>query len=224
MKLKKIFTGIMASALMACGGVSAVSANAATTAAATATLNAEVATSAKLVNGLDSLIKLRKTMPMKGDINGDKKVTVEDTTVLDVYLRGLIKITKNSTAYRVLDVNWDGKLDSSDLALMPKKVNNLKNDDLKYISVLNFRYLHTGDFNSDGVVNSKDLTILKNHAKPIYRILTTDDSLSVELPIGGKFPIGRTSIYDLNQDGLVNSMDVSLMESYISYPIVYRLY
>ena len=90
MKFRKIVTVIMASALMACS-LSAVTANAAEV------VNADVAKSAQLVNDLDRIIKLRGTMPMKGDINGDKKVTKEDTTVLEVYLKGLININKNST-------------------------------------------------------------------------------------------------------------------------------
>ena len=218
MKFRKIVTGIMASALMACS-LSAVTANAA------AAVNAEVAKSAQLVNDLDRMIKLRGTMPMKGDINGDKKVTTEDTAVLDVYLKGLININKNSTAFRVLDVNWDGKLDVKDQLLMPK--------DLKYNkAVLNFSYLHTGDFNSDGVVNSKDLTILRKNTNGIVLdpIIRIDDPIMVEPLIEteydsvGRIIRKRPSIYDLNQDGYVNYKDINLLDSYIStFPLI-RLY
>lgn len=216
MKFRKIVTGIMASALMACS-LSAVTANAA------AAVNAEVAKSAQLVNDLDRMIKLRGTMPMKGDINGDKKVTTEDTAVLDVYLKGLININKNSTAFRVLDVNWDGKLDVKDQLLMPKKSNNV---------VLNFSYLHTGDFNGDGVVNSKDLTILRKNTNGIVLdpIIRIDDPIMVEPLIEteydsvGRIIRKRPSIYDLNQDGYVNYKDINLLDSYIStFPLI-RLY
>jgi len=218
MKFRKIVTGIMASALMACS-LSAVTANAA------AAVNAEVAKSTQLVNDLDRMIKLRGTMPMKGDINGDKKVTVEDTTVLDVYLKGLININKNSTAYRVLDVNWDGKLDNKDLILMPKKNGANK-------ALANISYLHTGDFNSDGVVNSKDLTILRKNANGIIinPIIRIDDPIMVEPLIepeydaSGRIILKRPSIYDLNQDGYVNYKDINLLDSYIStFPLI-RLY
>jgi hypothetical protein len=221
MKFRKFATGIMASALMACSA-SAVSANAATT-AATATLNAQVASSAKLVSGIDSLIKLRRTMPMKGDINGDKKVNEEDAAVLDVYLKGLIKITKDSTAYRVLDVNWDDKLDSTDFDIMLKKSPTTS---IPLISIIRAYTLRTGDFNYDGVVDSKDLSNLNNNLdskripSPSYmkingRIVNTTSYIS---------PLLRNDLHDLNHDGFVNSKDVDLMESYISYPIIYRLY
>ena len=217
MKFRKIVTGIMASALMACS-LSAVTANAAEVA-----VNADVAKSTQIVNNLDRMIKLRGTMPMKGDINGDKKVTFEDTTVLQVYLKGLININKNSTAFRVLDVNWDGKLDTKDLLLMPKKYNK---------AVLDFSYLHTGDFNNDGVVNSKDLTILKKNTNGIVLdpIIRIDDPIMVEPLIEteydavGRIIRKRPSIYDLNQDGYVNYKDINLLDSYIStFPLI-RLY
>ena len=223
MKFRKLITGIMASAIMACSGISAVSANAATTTASTAALNTQVAASAKLVSGIDSLIKLRRTMPMKGDINGDKKVNEEDAAVLDVYLKGLIKITKNSTAYRVLDVNWDDKLDSTDLDIMLKKSPTTP---IPLISIIRAYTLRTGDFNYDGVVDSKDLANLNNNLdskripSPSYmkingRIVNTTSYIS---------PLLRNDLHDLNHDGFVNSKDVDLMESYISYPIIYRLY
>ena len=220
MKFKKIITGIMASALMACSA-SAVSANAATT-AATATLNAQVASSVKLVNNIDSLIKIRGTMPMKGDINGDKKVNEEDAAVLDVYLKGLINITKNSTAYRVLDVSWDGKLDSTDLDIMLKKY--LKSS-TAFLALSRPVTLHTGDLTGDGVVNSQDLAFLKNNLDKnipvqIMRIGGRIVDLSYVPSILNRYVDQK----DLNQDGHVDSKDVDLLDSYISYPIITRLY
>lgn len=234
MKLKKTLSALAASVLMACSGISAVSANAAEAATATAvSLNAQVATSAKLVGGLDSLIRLRRTMPIKGDINGDKKVTVEDTTVLEVYLKGLISINKNSTAYRVLDVNWDGKLDSADLSLMPsnsKFINvGFTTDGKVYLPIsplYPISYRHSGDFNGDGAVNSKDLTILKTktNSNQVYPLtISSAASSAITYPLLPSI-LFRYSEYDLNQDGVVNSKDVSLLDSYISYPLVCRLY
>jgi len=222
MKLKKTLSALAASVLMACSGVSAVSANAA------AAVNADVTKSIQIVDNLDRMISLRRTMPMKGDINGDKKITSEDTTVLEVYLNGYIKIDPNSLAYSVLDVNWDGKLNLSDLALMPKK------SKLKIVlPSLNYKYLHTGDFNDDGVVNSKDLNILKRQIgggiifDPIIRI---DDPIQLEplseyeLALTDKAIFKRSSIYDLNQDGSVNKKDYNLLNSYITYLPLIRLY
>ena len=139
------------------------------------------------------------------------------------YLKGLIKITKNSTAYRVLDVNWDDKLDSTDLDIMLKKSPTTP---IPLISIIRAYTLRTGDFNYDGVVDSKDLANLNNNLdskripSPSYmkingRIVNTTSYIS---------PLLRNDLHDLNHDGFVNSKDVDLMESYISYPIIYRLY
>ena len=217
MKFKKIITGIMASALMACSA-SAATANAA--AATTATLNTQVAASAKLVSGIDSLIKLRRTMPMKGDINGDKKVNEEDAAVLDVYLKGLINITKDSTAFRVLDVNWDGKLNNTDLDIMLKKYPTTS---ITLISTIRAYTLRTGDFNYDGVVDSKDLSNLNDNLDS--RITPSFMRINGRIIDTTYVPsILRNDPHDLNHDGFINSKDVDLLESYISYPIIYRLY
>ena len=223
-KIHSIASFIISSALMACS-LSAVSSS-----AADVTLNADVTKSANLVNNIDSLIRLRGSMPLKGDINGDKKVTSEDTTVLEVYLKGLINIKPSSTAYRVLDVNWDGKLDKNDLTLMPK--NNTVIDSTKSsLLPLTFNYLHTGDFNSDGIVNSKDFTMLRNKVnsliidpleplEPIDPIIRIDDQVMLKSKLNRSVIILRPSIYDLNQDGKVNMKDCNLLDSYISYQFI----
>lgn len=208
MKFRKILTGIMASALMACS-LSTVSANAA------ATVNADVTKSIQIVDNLDRMISLRKTMPMKGDINGDKKITSEDTTVLEVYLNGYIKIDPNSLAYRVLDVNWDGKLDKSDLRLMPTK----NSSTYPYIGTgligLSAFTLHSGDFNYDGVVNSTDLTRLSSMIKSIES--ASKYKLALHDPLGYTDIITMSRQYDLNGDGAVNSKDYDALKSYISF-------
>ena len=226
MKFRKILTGIMASALMACS-LSTVSANAA------AAVNADVTKSIQIVDNLDRMISLRRTMPMKGDINGDKKITSEDTTVLEVYLNGYIKIDPNSLAYRVLDVNWDGKLSLADFTLMPNSLKTKSANQNIVLPVQKYNYLHTGDFNGDGVVNSKDLNILKGQIgggiifDPIIRI---DDPIQLEplsdyeLDLADKAIFKRSSIYDLNQDGSVNKKDYNLLNSYITYLPLIRLY
>lgn len=214
MKFRKIVTGIMASALMACS-LSAVTANAAEVA-----VNADVAKSTQIVNNLDRMIKLRGTMPMKGDINGDKKVNEEDAAVLDVYLKGLINITKNSTAYRVLDVNWDGKLDSTDLDIMLKKYPTTS---ITLITTLRAYTLRTGDFNYDGVVDSKDLSNL--NANLDSRLTPTYMKINGRIVNTTYVPsILRNDPHDLNHDGFINSKDVELLDSYISYPLALRLY
>ena len=83
MKLKKTLSALAASVLMACS-VSAATANAATTSTA--------ASAASIVASVDTRIKLLGSMPMKGDINGDKKITTEDTAVLEAYINKLVTI------------------------------------------------------------------------------------------------------------------------------------
>jgi len=101
------------------------------------------------------------------------------------------------------------------------------------LPVQKYNYLHTGDFNGDGVVNSKDLNILKGQIgggiifDPIIRI---DDPIQLEplsdyeLDLADKAIFKRSSIYDLNQDGSVNKKDYNLLNSYITYLPLIRLY
>ncbi len=197
MKIKKTLSALAASVLMACS-VSAATANAATT---TASVNA-----ANIIASVDTRISLLGSMPMKGDINSDKKITTEDTAVLEAYINGLVKITPYSRAYKILDVNWDGKLDKSDLALMPTKDKPVAIT--SPIGMMSF--LHTGDYGiiKDYVVNSKDLDTLKANMKPI----TYTGWGAYDLWVARR-------IYDLNNDFTVDSKDYDLLKSYITlYP------
>lgn len=206
MKLKKTLSALAASVLMACS-VSAATANAAATTAAT--------NAANIIASVDTRISLLGSMPMKGDINGDKKITTEDTAVLEAYINKLVTITPYSRAYKILDVNWDGKLDKSDLRLMPTK----NSSTYPYIGTgligLSALTLHTGDFNSDGVVNSNDLSKLDSMIKSIesaskYKLALYDPHGYTDL-----FFISRE--YDLNGDNVVNSKDYDALKSYISF-------
>jgi len=205
MKLKKTLSALAASVIMACS-VSAATANAATTAATSA---------ANIVASVDTRISLLGSMPMKGDINGDKKVTTEDTAVLEAYINKSVTIPFSSRAYKILDVNWDGQLDSKDLRLMPAK-NSSTFPYLGSISLgVSALTLHTGDFNSDGVVNSKDLSQLDSMIKNIesaskYNLALYDPHGYTDL-----FFISRQ--YDLNGDNVVNSKDYDALKKYISF-------
>lgn len=205
MKLKKTLSALAASVLMACS-FSAATANAATTAATNA---------ANIIASVDTRISLLGSMPMKGDINGDKKITTEDTAVLEAYINKLVTITPYSRAYKILDVNWDGKLDKSDLRLMPTK----NSSTYPYIGTgligLSAFTLHSGDFNYDGVVNSTDLTRLSSMIKSIES--ASKYKLALHDPLGYTDIITMSRQYDLNGDGAVNSKDYDALKSYISF-------
>lgn len=207
MTLKKTLSAIAASVLMACS-LSAVSANAASTTATNA---------ASIIANVDTRISLLGSMPMKGDINGDKKITTEDTAVLEAYINGLVKIAPASRAYKILDVNWDDKLDNSDLRLMPTK-NSSTNPYIGSIGLgLSAFTLHTGDFNYDCVVNSTDLSRLDSMIKSIES--ASKYKLALYDPHGYADIITMSRQYDLNGDGAVNSKDYNLLKSYITlYP------
>ena len=214
MKLKKALSALAASVLMAVSGVSAVSANAATTTAA--------ANASSIIAGVDSRLSFLGSMPMKGDINGDKKITSEDTAVLEAYINKLVTITPYSRAFNILDINWDGKLDKNDLSRMPKGNTQFT----QYSSFSSFVVagvttpyplltFHTGDFNSDGVVNSKDLNMLNSMIKNIesaskYKLAIYDPHGFTDL-----FFISRQ--YDVNGDYAVNSKDYDALKKYISF-------
>lgn len=212
MKLKKALSALAASVLMACS-VSAATANA----AATATTSA-----ASIVASVDTRINILGSMPMKGDINGDKKITSEDTAVLEAYINKLVTITPYSRAFNILDINWDGKLDKNDLSRMPKGNTQYT----QYSSFSSYVFagattlyplltFHTGDFNSDGVVNSKDLSMLNSMIKNIesaskYKLAIYDPHGYTDL-----FFISRQ--YDVNGDNAVNSKDYDALKKYISF-------
>lgn len=199
MNFKKTLSAIAASALMACS-VSAATANAATT----TTVNA-----ASIIASVDTKISLLGSMPMKGDINGDKKITSEDIAVLEAYINKLVTITPYSRAYKILDVNWDGALDSKDLSCM----NSYVNDNRRYSVNLMYAAFNTGDFNYDNIVNSSDLGALSSFIKSCE---SASKYPGLYDPFGTTYLITNKSRYDVNHDLKVNSTDYDLLKSYIT--------
>ena len=118
MKLRKIVTGIIASALMACS-LSAVSANAV----------------------------IIKSMPMKGDLNGDKVINEADLKIMTNNLANGFHIA-NLVIYHAADVNWDGKVNISDLQVLNKYVKGEK------------KAIHTGDVTGDKRVDEADVKVV----------------------------------------------------------------
>lgn len=204
MELKKTLSALTASVLMALGGVSAVSANAAATTAA--------ANAANIIASVDSRLSILGSMPMKGDINGDKKITTEDTAVLEAYINKLVTITPYSRAYKILDVNWDGKLDSKDLSCMKAYTSS---NQLYSIGIL-YTSFNTGDINHDNVVNASDLKVL---SKQISYYESAAKNPRMYDQFGITYLLTNRGRYDINHDSKVDSKDYDLLKSYITlYP------
>lgn len=185
MKLRKITASVMAAAAMACS-FSALSVNAAG------------------INGEQDMPLITITsdyvdMPLKGDVDGDGAVTLKDTAIMKEYLNQK-QYTFFDRTSKICDVNWDGKFDKSDIALMPS---NMKNILLNTISVpYNYKPRNTGDLNSDGIVNIKDLNVLAEY-------LLNGSDIKI-MRIGG-----AVDKNDINCDYKVDINDYNALKDYI---------
>lgn len=63
-------------------------------------------------------------MIIKGDVNGDGKIGLEDLMIGQAHVLGLIQL--NSNSQQALDVNNDGKTSPTDLLSMQKHINAIK--------------------------------------------------------------------------------------------------
>ena len=59
-------------------------------------------------------------MIIKGDVNGDGKIGVEDLMIGQAHILGLIQL--NSNSQQALDVSNDGKTTSFDLLIMQRHI------------------------------------------------------------------------------------------------------
>ncbi len=186
MKLRKITASLMATALISCAA-SAVSANA-------LGLNGEQDMP------LISITSEYVDMPLKGDIDGDGAVTLKDTAIMKEYLNKQYFTIFDKTL-KVCDVNWDGKADEKDIALMPS---NLKSTSLvsRIGCPINYRPRNTGDLNSDGIVNIKDLNVLAEY-------LLNGSDIKI-MRIGG-----AVDKNDINCDYKVDINDYNALKDYI---------
>jgi hypothetical protein len=55
-------------------------------------------------------------MIIKGDINGDGRVNLDDAAILMLHLHGKIELTGDK--FNAADINNDGKLNTADLAAL----------------------------------------------------------------------------------------------------------
>ncbi|MCR5601981.1 MAG: dockerin type I repeat-containing protein [Ruminococcus sp.] len=119
MNFRKITAAVMASALMAC------------------------ATSA-----LTSSADYYYFKVLKGDINGDTEVDIEDYILVNNHVKGIKAIPSSRLA--AADVNWDGKVDVTDVMLISYDINGV-------------RPIRSGDVLDNGYVSSKDVKAIVNH-------------------------------------------------------------
>ena len=162
MNMKKIITGIFATALMACS------------------LSAFTATAAN--NNL-------AVRYMKGDLNGDGLINEADKVLLSNYVVGSITLN-DENAVKAADVNWDNTIDIVDVICINKYVAGdeyaIKTGDFDHDNVVSSddadilaRFLlgvgnlpgastpternRIADFEGDGDVDSNDLLILNRY-------------------------------------------------------------
>ncbi len=160
MNIKKVVTGIFASALMACS-----------LSAFTATADGVFAMTYK-----------------KGDVSGDGQITKKDSNLLLSYIVG--NTTLNKHGKKAADVNWDNTIDIVDVICINKYVagdeyaiktgdfdgdNVVSSDDADILArfLLGVGYLpgastveernRIADFEGDGDVDSNDLLILNRY-------------------------------------------------------------
>lgn len=122
---------------------------------------------------------------MKGDINGDTDIDIEDYIAVNNHVKG-IKAIPDAQLARA-DVNWDGKVDITDVQLISWDINGIRpirsgnvlgrtyvtNQDLDAImnhingvKALTGAKFNRADLNRDKKVDIEDATLLANY---IYR-------------------------------------------------------
>jgi hypothetical protein len=119
MNFRKITAAVMASALMACA-------------------------SSALISSADYFY----FKVLKGDINGDTEVDIEDFVLVNNHIKGIKAIPSSRLA--AADVNWDGRVDVTDLQLISYDINGI-------------RPIRSGDVLDNGYVSTKDVKAILNH-------------------------------------------------------------
>lgn len=126
-----------------------------------------------------------------GDVNLDGEINTEDSIYLARYLEGTEGYELNEKATINADVNLDGIVDEIDFDLL-----------FKYVSGHNIIFpIKYGDVNLDGKITSRDIIMLRQYL---------DGSYGVELSEQAKI------CADVNLDGLLNDIDVTVITRWIS--------
>ena len=178
---------------------------------------------------------------MKGDIDGNGRITKEDAELVQKHINGEKALGNRFTT---ADVNWDGKVDIEDVVGIRNKI-NFKGDidesgvwgerDCKLIldhingkKALKGDALKKADVNSDKKVNIVDVAIIRNsYGKAAgYKAgnvldnnyITSEDADAILKYINGKMKLDNEEVVraDINCDGKVDIEDYRKLQDYIS--------
>ena len=177
---------------------------------------------------------------MKGDIDGNGRITEEDAKLVIKHINGQKPLGNRYTA---ADVNWDGKVDIEDVAEIRNKIHNgdvndngiIDRDDAQKVldhingkKALRGDALKRADINSDNKVNVVDVAaIRKLFGKAAgYKAgnvlgenyITSADTNAIMKHITGQSALDSEEFIraDVNSDGKVNILDYTLLHNYIS--------
>lgn len=159
-----------------------------------------------------------KVLPAIGDIDGSGALQSKDTSLLQDYLAGSMRLEPWQLA--LADLNLDNKIDSKDIELLRGAIGQA-------VKSLPVRY---GDINGNGILQSDDTTTLQRHLSGAIRLepwqlavadLNLDgkvDSKDLELLRAGigqlvKLP---AKLGDLNGNGALQSNDTTLLRRHLS--------
>ena len=160
---------------------------------------------------LQALAKKISDFYQVGDVNMDGTVDYSDLQLLQNSINKVI--TLDEAQLNLSDINNDGVVDASDVSSLRNKISSVK----KY---------KTGDVNMDGSVLADDVMIIENYvlAKTTLTIdqmtladynkdgvIDNKDANNLAKAIAANYELG-----DVNMDGKVNILDITLINKYIS--------
>lgn len=145
-----------------------------------------------------------------GDINLDGTVDSNDVIMLNKYVIGEIKLTKEQLKYADIDTN--GVIDATDIEQLARKISD---------------FYQVGDINMDGNVDISDLTILQdglNSAVSVNKVqlnlcdingdgtIDNNDAMMLRSKV---ISVKKYKKGDANMDGKTKNDDVTIIENYV---------
>ncbi|MBD7911142.1 dockerin type I domain-containing protein [Clostridium cibarium] len=164
--------------------------------------NGDINEDSNIDNNDLTILQTKVITKIKGDVDGNGIVNIDDANRLKKYLVGTkVEFVKENT-----DFNGDNSIDILDLQLLYEKLNtNIK-----------------GDVNGDGVLDTDDYMLLKEYItgkeKSIVQKngnLNGDDVINVAdlVELNEKLTINIKG--DVNGDGVVNEKDINNLKAYL---------